>query len=300
MEHIPIAGETIDSKSYGLQLEHRKLWLLSPQFAHNGVIEAGVPTRLYGKALPKSVVSIKFADYEKTITMGKNEDEWEATVPPMEASAEPKLLHVTCTLNGELAHERKLSNIVVGDLWFVAAGDFKLDRGPGLPKSGPAPLEAWEGGNPQLRMLSTNTKQPRGDMPMRFKLNTSGSPTSRYFTRWSPTTALTQHLAEKIHAKTGKPVGIIVTSPGSGTIKEWTGYEYLSKIPAWKADAEELYPRYAPDPQVYLTNTDTYIESWRAYWQKVKSDPDYETAFDRDAERRASRSAPLVTEPVRG
>jgi len=276
MEYCAIAGQTIDPKSYGLQQEYRRLWLLSPQFANNAVIQAGVPTRLYGKAIPKSVVQIDFAGFSKTLTMGDEQDEWEVTVPALEASAEPKQLHVTCTLNGELAHERKLANIVVGDVWYVAACDFKVQRGPGVPKSGPAPVEAWEGENPQLRMLTSGGRRAEA-MPMRFKMNASGNPTSRFFTRWAPTTGLTKALAEKIHAKTGKPVGVIVLDPGGGTIKDWTGYESLSQVKAWRSDVEQLYPRYAPDADAYISNGREYIKRWQDYWKSVKNDPDFAT-----------------------
>ncbi len=276
MKYFALAGETIDPRSYGLQHKHRALWLLSPQFENHAVIQAGVPTRLYGKAIPGSVVQIEFGTFSQALTMGDEQDEWEATVPAMEASAEPMQLHVTCTLDGELAHERKLVNIVVGDVWYVAACDIRVPRGAGVPSSGPAPLAAWEGGNPQLRMLTSGGRRAE-PMPMRFKMNASGNPTSRFFSRWAPTTGLTQALAEKIHARTGKPVGVIVLDPGGGTIKEWTGFEHLSKITAWLPDHEQLSPRHAPDPNAYVTHAEAYVQNWREYWKKVQSDPTFHT-----------------------
>ncbi|MDT8389056.1 MAG: sialate O-acetylesterase [Lentisphaeria bacterium] len=330
MEYFNVAGEEVDPTTYGLQEEHRKLWLLSPQFAHNCVIQAGVPTRIYGKALPGSVVTVTFgpeetehrtsnvqrstsksADhgprttdkqdlqpfprndlgglrgknhstistihFEESVTMGAEQDEWEIALPAMEASAETKLLHVTCTLNGELAHERRITNVVVGDVWYVAANDLKVLPGAGVPKSGPAPLQAWDGRNPQLRMLNSFAQRLDAPMPSRFKLNSSGNPDSSLFARWSPPTGLTKELAQRIYARRGKPVGIVVFDPRKTTIKQWTAFEFLPKVAAWKKDYDELYPHYYPDPESFVTNGAQYLELWRTYWQKVKTDPSFES-----------------------
>ena len=276
MEYIPIAGKVVDPTTYGLQYEHSKLWLLSPQFANNAVIQAGVPTRFYGMAVPNSVVTVSFNGVEKSITMGAEQDEWELTFPAMDATAKPLNLHAICTLDGKVAHERKLSNIVIGDVWYVACHEIKVQKGPGVPKSGPAPAEAWTE-NPQLRMLMSGGRRAEA-MPTRYKMNASGWPGSRFFSRWSPTIDLTKELATQIHAKTGKPVGIVILDPGgSPPIKDWVGYEYLPEISAWKADADELKPLYASDPAAFLANARTYIEDWQAYWKNVANDPAFET-----------------------
>jgi len=276
MEYLPIAGTVVDPRTYGLQEVHRKLWLLGPQFANNAVIQAGVPTRFYGKAVPNSVVKVSFNGVEKSVDIGAEQDEWELTFPAMDATAKPLDLHAVCTLDGKVAHERKLSNIVIGDLWYVACHEIKLPKGPGLPRSGPTPVEAWTE-TPQLRMLMSGGRRAEG-MPMRFKMNASGNPISRFFTRWTPTIGLTRELAQRIHAKTGKPVGIVILDPGgSPPIKDWVGYEYLPKIPAWKADAAELKPLYAADPEAFLANARTYIGDWKGYWKSVATDPAFET-----------------------
>ena len=329
MEYFKVAGQTVDPTSFGLQEKYRKLWLLSPQFAHNCVIQAGVPTRLYGKALPNSVVTVKFGSaavehptsnvqrptsstknhppsqsygvaggpratdkkkhqpsnhltmatilFQKAITMGPEQDEWEIALPAMEASSEPRVLHVTCALDGKLVHERVITNVVVGDVWYVAANDLNVLPGAGVPKSGPAPVDAWDGHNPQLRMLTSFAQRQDAAMPTRFKLNSSGNPVSRLFARWSPVTGLTKELAERIHAKTGKPVGIIVLDPNKTSIKQWTGFNFLAKIKAWKQDYDALVPFYHPDPDSFVKNSELYLSEWREYWRRVKTDPGFET-----------------------
>jgi hypothetical protein len=208
--------------------------------------------------------------------MGEEQKEWEIEFPAMEATAKPLVLHASCAIDGKLAHERKLENVVIGDVWYVAAAEVKVDAGPGVPNEGPAPLSAWDGGNAQLRMFKSYGRTSE-DMPTRFKLNASGNPRSDNFPRWSPTVGLTKELAERIHKKTGKPVGIIVMDPASASpIKAWTGFEALEKVKAWKKDYDGLFPFYKPDPESYVTRTEQYVKNWQEYWKKV-TDPSFES-----------------------
>lgn len=275
-ECFQVAGEELDASSYGVEHENRRMWILAPQFTHNAVLQADVPIRFYGKGKPKSVVLVRFNGVEKTMTMGEEDEEWELTFPAMEASDKPLELYVSCKLDGVLLHDRELQNIVIGDVWYVASTDMKVAGGPGVPKSGPAPLAAWQGLNPQLRMLKSYGRTSE-DMPTRFKLNASGDPISEAFPRWSPTVGMTKELAERIHAKTGKPVGIVVLDPGNeSSIKAWAGFEALGKVKAWKKDYDELYPFYRPDAEAYVTMTEEYLKKWQEYWKNVK-DPAFES-----------------------
>ena len=261
MDHIKIAGKVIDPTTYGAQYEHRKLWLLSTQFRNNGVIQADVPTRVYGKALPNSVVKFSFAGTDKSITLGAEESHWEIAVPALPASAEPKTMHVTCELDGVLMHERNVTNIVVGDVWYVSLQDAKSGRPRPEPATG------------DVRMLTPFANKRTDPMPNRYKLNASGYPKSRYYARWTPPRGFAKELGERIFAKTGKPVGIVIMNTRSGVpIKRWVGYEWLKQAPAWKADMDELYSRYAPDPKAYFANAETFIADWKAYWKKNRAD----------------------------
>jgi len=96
-----------------------------------------VPTRFYGKALPNSVVKISFNGIDKTITIGAGESQWEATFPAMPASAEAKMLHASCTLDGVLMHQRTVVGLVVGDVWYVAPQDAQMPRYKGWPNPEP-------------------------------------------------------------------------------------------------------------------------------------------------------------------
>ena len=106
----------------------------------------------YGYKSPKSIVKISFGGKEKSLTMGPEQDEYEMEFPAMKASAKPMILHAVCTLDGEIAHERKITNVVIGDVWYVAATGLKEQGGPGLPRSGPAP--------PSLKASAEGVRRP--------------------------------------------------------------------------------------------------------------------------------------------
>lgn len=277
LDHMPRANEVVDPTTYGLGHRYRGLWLLAPQFGDNAVIQHGVPTRLFGMAVPGSVVSARFGDFEEELTMPEDENEWEMTMPAMEPSAEPRQLHVTCTINGKLAHERKLENIVIGDLWFVVTPEFRLPRGPGVPGEGPAPLTAWEGHNPQLRMMVSYASSRVAPMPRRYNLHASGRPDVRHAQRWSPVVGLTRELAERIHARTNIPVGIIAMDPNSTSpIKQWVAYEDLHKVEAWKDDAEQLRSRHEqPPPGLHAELAEDYLALWNQYWREMAENPGF-------------------------
>ena len=118
--------------------EYRKMPLLSSQFVNNAVLQAGQPVTIWGSALPMGASgaitrqrarrrsSSALPASRRRFPSRPDMKEWQVTLPPMKASAEPKTLKVTFTIDGELAHERVVTNIVFGDVWYVAAPLWQL------------------------------------------------------------------------------------------------------------------------------------------------------------------------------
>ncbi|MBL7222911.1 MAG: hypothetical protein ISS72_03565, partial [Candidatus Brocadiae bacterium] len=124
-EELKIDGVVPDPDAVGTKYEWRKMPLLGTQFRDNAVLQAGVPITLWGSAVHdfgyeaegEAAIKFSFAGIEKTIpvaagpsivTLGPGQTrfpsgkEWRVTLPPMEASAEPKTLKVTFTIDGEV------------------------------------------------------------------------------------------------------------------------------------------------------------------------------------------------------
>jgi len=263
---IKVDGVVPEPWSTGKQYEYRKLSLLGTQFRANGVIQAGVPTPFFGEAPAGSTVKFSFAGTEKTITVGPDDSGWQFTAPALPASAEPKNLLVMCELDGEIIHTESVTNIVAGDVWYVAVPDFDFFM----------PIEKGDG---NVRVLTPSCLIRSRNMPFRYRIESSGSEDSRFYSKWRPASELSRKaagdvfaniLGRRIFAKTGKPVGIILVDTKDPELKTkyWIGHEWLKQAPSLTADYVALQLRF-PDNQAYLENIERFIADWKTFWNTV-------------------------------
>ena len=287
---IKVAGVEVDLSTVGLKYEYRKMPLLSNQFRDNAVLQAGQPIVIRGSALHdsgveatgKAEITFSFAPstgsgqapstgstgsqqagsgqagIEQTIPVTPGMKEWQVTVPAMEASAEPKTLNVTFTIDGELAHERVCTNIVIGDVWYIAAPGGVIGSPAAKPDSA-------------VRMMTRKSKEERASRPRRFNVSTSNSPDSRFASVWEPADGFAAALGQRLKARTGRPVGIVLmqSSAGKGVVepalKSWIDWEYLDRTPSLMADYEQL-AGLRPGTKYYEANVRRYVDAWKRYW----------------------------------
>ena len=289
-EKLKIADVVPNPNAVGKKYEWRKMPLLSPQFRDNAVLQAGVPVTIWGSVLHdhgyeaegEAVIKFSFAGVEKTIpvtddsphivTLAPGQSrypvgpkEWRVTVPPMKASAEPKTLKVTFLIDGEVAHERVVENIVFGNVWFVAAPPVKLNA-PITEKSA-APV----------RMMRRKAKRFSSRTPSRYSVCVSRTPKNRFACEWMAASGFAAALGHKIGSKTGNPVGIIfmqsaMTSMGRGKpsvnligLKSWIPAEALRNAPSLMGDYRNLAAALPGNPY-YDANVRRYIAAWKKYW----------------------------------
>ena len=197
-EKLKIDGVVTDPNTAGKKYEWRKMPLLSTRFRDNAVFQAGVPITIWGSAVHdhgyeaegEAVIEFSFAGIEKTIRVKSDpaivslgpgqsrfasDKEWRVTVPPMEASAEPKTLKVTFLIDGEVAHNRVCTNIVVGDVWHVAAPQmFEGDKGAKYGEQLSVLANCWKdrfgGEDPYFFYTIPNkTLDPKATQPKKIK-----------------------------------------------------------------------------------------------------------------------------------
>ncbi|MFO7820976.1 MAG: sialate O-acetylesterase, partial [Lentisphaeria bacterium] len=267
-EKLKIAGEKIDPSKVGKLYDYRKMPLLSTQFRDNAVLQAGQPVTIWGGAVHpyvrwgveekrtegEAVVHFSLNGIEKDIPVTDDMTEWQVTVPPMKASAEPKTLKVTFTIDGELVHERVQENIVVGDVWYVAAPAMELDV-PEVEASGQV-----------VRMMQRQAKRDSTDGPSRYSVCVSTTPENRFASYWKEAEGLAGALGHTIAAKTGKPVGIIFMKPNEAKeLKHWIHPEYLDEAPSLMADYKDLAAA-RPGNKYYRANARRYMSAWKNYW----------------------------------
>ena len=260
---IKIAGVEIDPSSVGLLSEYRKMPILSTQFRHNAVLQAGQPITFWGSAIHdwgheakgEAVIHFSFGDIKKTIPVTPGMKHWQVTVPAMEATDQPRTLKASLTINGDLAHERTAENIVIGDVWYVAGlADQKIGKLQD-PVTGPVRI---------MTRMSKGTKHPQ---PRPYSVATSTTPENRFSSYWSEPTAdgFAANLAKAIHSKTGKPVGIIYMEGGQLELKHWMDVHSLAQAPSLKADYENV-AAITPGTPFYQKNVERFLAAWKSYW----------------------------------
>lgn len=284
-EKLKIAGETIDPSTVGKLYEYRKMPLLSVQFRDNAVFQADKPvtiwgaTRLYGEWLDRDEegdckVNFEFGDIKKTIPVEKGMAEWSVTLPAMKADGKAYTLKVNFTINGELVHERVATNIIFGDVWYVAApaGAFKL---PEVKPSGQI-----------VRMIENQSNRDSCGTLSRFSICTSRTPLNRLAAYWKDANvdaatdkgkkaaagpSLAGAIGHTIAAKTGRPVGIIFMQSKdrkgaeNPPIKGWIPPSFLNQTPSLMEDYKTVGSAY-PDNPYYVENVRRYIAEWKKYW----------------------------------
>jgi sialate O-acetylesterase len=283
--HPPkIEGYMPDPSTGGMQYEYRKMPLLSTQFRDNAVLQQGKPLVIWGssvhdwgyEAKGEAVIKFEFAGIRKTIPVKPGMMEWSVTLPPMKPSAESRTLRVAFEIDGELVHERILENIVIGDVWFVAAPATQVK------------VRSTKASNSVVRVMQRKAKRDRFLKPSRFSVAVSTTPKNRFACEWKDESGgdLAGLIGHRIAAKTGHPVGIILMQSSAGQdnlnppLKSWIPFYAMKDVPSLASDYEKVGTRYPGSPS-YNANLRRYVKDWKHYWDnyipamiKTKSVPD--------------------------
>jgi len=260
---IRIAGVEIDPSSVGLLNEYRKMPILSTQFRDNAVLQAGQPVTFWGSAIHdwgydakgEAVIHFHFDGIKKTIPVINGMKQWQVTLPAMEASDRPRTLKVSLTIDGELAHECVAENIVIGDVWYVAGLGKQEIAGMDEPVTGP------------IRIMTRMSKGFMHHAERPYSVAVSTTPKNRFASYWAEPTkdGFASSLAKAIHAKTGKPVGIIFMDAEGLELKHWMDVPSLANAPSLKTDYEDI-AAITPGTPFYKKNAERYLDAWRKYW----------------------------------
>jgi sialate O-acetylesterase len=279
---LQIAGEASDPNAVGNLYEYRKMPLLSAQFCDSAVFQADKPVTIWGSTRKfgewqdspeegKCEVHFEFGDVKKTIPVTPEMDEWNVVLPPMKAGTTPYTLKVWFTKNGELVHQRVVTNIVFGDVWYVAAP--ASSDSTKKPKGAAVAVESSPSGQ-IVRMIDNQSKRGRSSSPSRYTISVSRSVDSKYAAAWKPATGLAGTIGNALAAKTKRPVGVIfMQAKGEGgkgavdstTLSQWIGPEFLKDAPSLMADYKTVGSQYPANPY-YLDNARRYLSDWKAYW----------------------------------
>jgi hypothetical protein len=282
---LKIAGEPIDPRTVGKRQEYQKMPLVSVQFCDNAVLQADKPvtiwgsTRKYGEWQSKPEpgqceVRFEFGDTKRTIPVTPEMEEWNVILPPAKAGPTPYTLKVGFTIDGELVHERVATNMVFGDVWYVAAPASAEDKSK---KSSAEEAPAGNPSAPMVRMMENQSKRAGNSSPSRFSISVSRAPDSKYASYWKPASGLAASIGNSLAAKAGRPVGILfmqsrIESGGKGkpsvdnaTLSQWISPDFLKEAPSLMGAYKTVGSKY-PDHPYYIENVRRYIGDWKSYW----------------------------------
>lgn len=260
---IRIAGVQQDPSTVGLIYEYRKMPILSTQFRDNAVLQADQPVTIWGSSIHdwgyeakgEAVIHFSFGDIKKTIPVTKGMTQWKVTLPATKATDKGTTLKVKLTIDGELAHERVAENIIFGDVWYVAGlGDQAIEK-----------MDAQVSG--PVRVMCRMAKGVKHKAERKYSVATSTTPLNRFASYWSTPSkdGFAKKLAEAIHQKTGRPVGIIYLDEAGEELKHWMDVASLANAPSLKADYEDI-AALTPGTEFYKRNAERYVEAWKKYW----------------------------------
>lgn len=272
-----IDGVILDPSAGGLLYEYRKMPLLSTQFRDNAVLQHSKPVTIWGSAVHnwgpehhakmvgdgKEVIQFSFGDIEKTVEVTPGMKEWSVTLDPMKPTDKPRTLTARYYIDGELVHERIAENVVVGDVWFVAAPAMKMDLPDAEPMDG------------IVRVIQRKAKRDRFPRPSRYSIavSTTPAPNNRFASEWLDVDAssLAGQIAHRIAAQADHPVGVIFMqnvankNQANPPLKSWIPFEALADAPSLADDYRILGASYPGSPS-YNANLHRYIKDWQAYW----------------------------------
>jgi len=298
-EKLKIAGETIDPSTVGKLYEFRKMPILSVQFRDNAVFQADKPVKIWGSTRNYGEwqdgdeegdckVHFEFGDIKKTIPVEEGMAEWSVTLPPMKADGKAYTLRASFTIDGELAHERVATNIVFGDVWYVAAPAARLAT-PKVADSGQV-----------VRMIQNQSKRGGRDAASRYSICVSRTPLNRFASYWKPAGGLAGAIGHSIAAKTKRPVGIIwMQAKGPVTLGLWIAPPYLKDAPSLMDDYKTVGSQFTDNPY-YLANVRRYITEWKGFWNDYIPEMIAEKAVPEGARWGASWGSYPSPKPVVG
>ena len=196
-------------------------------FGDRMVLQQGMPVPIWGTAEPRTEVAVDFAG-QRAVGRADAGGGWRVVLEPMVASAEPRVLTVdTTTPDGETVCAARLTDVLVGEVWFFSG---QSNAAMGVRGCASAEETVAAADLPQVRMF-VRVDKPRGP------------------TCWTPSSpAVAAHFpgvpfffARALQRDEQVPVGMIVCAMGGTMIETWTSREAMAANPKLREEVLEKW-----------------------------------------------------------
>jgi sialate O-acetylesterase len=227
---IHLAASLVASASLVVSATSAAAVELAVGFSSQMVLQQGLPLPIWGTATPRERVQVAFAAARAEATTDAA-GRWQATLPPQEASREPRPLVIT----GD--HDRVvLEDVLVGEVWLCAGQSNMLLP---LARAALAERERAAADRPTLRLFSLAVAAG-GDRGAYTREQLAALEPGRFgrgaWTRCTPATAAGFSAVGYCFGATlvealDVPVGIVVVAVGGTPAEAWVSREALAENP---------------------------------------------------------------------
>jgi hypothetical protein len=186
---------------------------LGAPFADHAVLQRELPVPVWGWSKPGTEVTVEFAGQKQSAKAADN-GKWTATLPPLDASAEPREM----TIAEKGGESRTVKDILVGEVW-MASGQSNMQ---------------WLASKSSVQTLIGQLKAKGETPPIReFEVTSVYAalhPIERATGAWKVNdygncSAVALAFALKIHQEVGVPIGILNCSFSQTSIESWVPRE---------------------------------------------------------------------------
>jgi sialate O-acetylesterase len=198
---------------------------LAGVFGDNMVLQRDMAVPVWGWADKGEEITVQIAGQTKTAKAGDN-GRWQVTLDKLQVG-EP----LEMTVKGSTGEERKLSNILVGEVW-ICSGQSNMEMGVGACNHAKEEIAAADYPNIRLFTVPKNkTAEPTTELKSRWLPCT---PTNLGAEDWASFSAAAYFFGRQLNKELNVPIGLIHTSWGGTPAEFWTSRKTLDADPALK------------------------------------------------------------------
>ena len=198
------------------------------------VLQRGAPLAIWGKAAPGEKLEVKFNN-KVYYSWAKRDSSWKLLLPKLNASADPKLLTITC---GDTSVQ--FSDILVGDIW-VCTGQSNMEWPMFREQHWKEEISNTD--QPLIRLLNP-PPVGRNVFGVAYTDSLIVRLNAEKFYAWNSwetcnnqsvrtMSAVAYFFAKKVSAETGVPIGIINLSIGGAPLEAFISKEALLGHPVF-------------------------------------------------------------------
>ncbi len=202
--------------------------VFDPVFQDSMVLQRDAPVTIWGRAKPKSPVSISWQGEEKKVTTNA-QGEWTVSFAPLAAKTSPSTLTAT-DKEGSVT----LKDILIGDVW-LASGQSNMEYTMSRFTDGRKDFPTFN--IPELRFMKMHNSLPTGGVSYSIEGYKKAKEKGFFSFSWQHCTpknarrfsATAAYFARALQAELDIPVGIICNAVGGVGMESWLPKKVIEK-----------------------------------------------------------------------